>query len=254
MKADAREGELIDRTHQEGDRRAEPVPDLRVPLDTLAVYLPEEPMLINGRAFTFEVHHDALAAAVHRANHRVPGETPSVKALFLGYGESLPTLLADAPDQERVYDAERRTLSVVVPKEVVKSALTDDQLSILVQASLNDQLRRGLLEVVATNVRRRRWRRFYMVSALTVAPLAGIGTGLVWEGPILDRGIAGIGASVGVVAVSLATTIKGTERAESTGFRWARGVEAGRSFFRNFADDEGFTEPFISVVYQHHRQ
>ena len=186
--------------------------DLEVPLQTMVVRLPKEPMSINGVPYAINVDAEKLASAVNalRITSSSPGHYEP-RSLSVVYGESLPPKIAgtdniaDAP----TFSWESTGLRIVTPQEIVKSKQPDALLATKVQGFLNDELLNGLTEAWTM----KNWRSLSLglrYSSIAVAAMVGDGAGIVIGDGSLPQALwqGSLGALAGSVGMATAIGLK----------------------------------------------
>ncbi|HLC91751.1 MAG TPA: hypothetical protein VJC09_01740 [Candidatus Saccharimonadales bacterium] len=198
------------------DSTAEPKPTTQpywsteaVPLTKtdLKLRLPNAHVNINGTPYTFAVDRELLANAVNVGNGfgREFDDTNGYKVsgITVVYSDELPHLGAKKEDKPPLlYDG--TNISITLPKEVVKTSDTPDNVVATYNREINSQLETGLTQGAVTNESYGRRRKVFFGS-FKVSPVLGAAVALTTipdqNGSverILGRGT--IGAVVGEVA------------------------------------------------------
>lgn len=185
--------------------------DIEVPLQTITVQLPEEPLLVNGSSYGFEVEGERLCQAINtvRQTFRRPGKFEPT-SLSVTLGDSLPPKIADADEakQPKLFDIDTAALRIELPGEVIKSNMPARLLASQIEDVLNQDLAAGIEQV-------RQRKNFYghrlslFGGSLAIGALLGEGTGIEAGSSslqgILERGTAGaVGAAILVTGVGIA--------------------------------------------------
>lgn len=197
------------------ERPFSPVPshdsDSEVALQTMVLQIPEDPIEINGSPYRIEVDEPRLAGAInHGIRHwgnRIGYNEPRSLTIDLT-DETLPPKLAgpseDSP--KPVHDFHHNGLRIEVPKEVIKSQYSSDELAETVQRTLNDDLELGILEnqVLKDYLGIRKFLlKASAVGMAAVGEAVGVATSNGSVGEIATRGTGG--AVLGALAVGVAT-------------------------------------------------
>lgn len=232
----------------------EAIPEtVRVAIREMPIYLPKEPIQINGQAFGFELHDERLAAAVNRADKVSPNDWHPVRSLTLVLGESLPAQLARESVSDQIYDNKKDGLELSVPEVVTDPHSSIEDLRASVEDLINEQIKTGLLQSIAMSRYTAKALRFIRNMAFSVAPSAGVAMGFASEhfakntsGQVAYGGGTALGVFVGSIGIIITHNRLFDEKVR----RWAR-ERAGENdpiWEDEEVDERAFSEPLITLV------
>ncbi len=198
--------------------------DTEIPLRSMAIYLPETPVNINGHPYQVILDEARLVKAVNIAAESGPAGSKNLnpKQLVISYGETLPSQLAelDAIDQQpllMLHNEGGSAIHIIIPGEVAKSSVTPNDLASLIAQSAN----RDLLTAIGQTIKAKSKLGISLrltSAAVSMATGEGVGiataenaTAMLWRGSI--------GALVGgaaMIAVLLAN-----DTAQKSGGDWS---------------------------------
>jgi hypothetical protein len=185
--------------------------DIEVPLQTLTVQVPEEPLQVNGSPYTFAVDEEALGRATNFVRTATNRGWYEPKALVIRFGESLPEkITGHANSKSSVYDYKDRKLAIQIPGEITKKSMPNPILVPLMEDVLNDDLGIGLDQSLRMKRAEKR-EKHTSIAAMAVSMSIGEGLGVATTASshqpeaILGGAIAGLGGGfitwlVGAVA------------------------------------------------------
>lgn len=227
------------------------------PLKDLAISLPGQKLQINGDYHRINVDEGALVSAINHPGVGArrfgiwpfaPDKKP-VRALEVNEGDSLPAILEGESGPKQVFDLETGVMSLQVPFWTYNPRVDNQDLAVRVEKSLQDQLKKGLLQRSGANIDYRRWRNFFWAN-LGIAALAGVETGQVLEDTSTsDRLYAGATVFAGTVILGSLLSFTKTRPACLTkaAISWAdRRIQEGSTF--RWLDKKDFKEPIFEVV------
>lgn len=201
-----------------------PVVDERLmPLHSLVLRLPGTQISINGEPYEIEVDEDLITHSVNVA-HAVPSEVTEdeqrlrypIDEITITLHDGLPAPLADEPTYAPplLYDGRKSAVEFSVPREVVSSSMSHEELVAQFNNALNSQLEIGLLQnaILRYKAYNERYRRFCTNVA---GPLVGMLTAVSFlpdqagkVSTLLERG--SLGTAAGVAAAIISTKLKET--------------------------------------------
>jgi hypothetical protein len=223
----------------------------------MEVNLPDEPMLINGSPYAFELDAERLSLAIRDARASTARwRKGEVTGLDISLGDSLPSHIADpdsSPEQASIFDVNEQTIAVVLPSEIVQSQSDTGVLAQQVELSLNHDIQRGMNE--ARYLRKgMSWRRFRFFSVATLGGAFGEGAGILTSPDtalaIAGRGTAGavVGAAAGVLAYTLGNVAWEEIHGEDPRYLMPRAMKKAEGHTPNQAEEAVFAEPVVAVV------
>jgi hypothetical protein len=233
--------------------------DIEVPLQTLTVQLPEEPLLVNGSPYGFEVDEDRLGQAINtvRKTFWQPGRFEP-HSLKISLGESLPERIAGG-DQSGIptgFDYRKKTLRVVVPSEVSKTSMPEKLLAAQVEGVLNRDVVTGIEQSRQEKLIVGHRLAIYtgsLITGVAVGEGVGIATDPSSIGAVIERGIYGAGAgALLVTGAALTRVIYGNWRSSrKTGFDDALDSRAHLKVEKNGVGEDLqtlFEEPVVKLI------
>lgn len=222
-----------------------------VALRTMAVYLPEEPISINGEPYTFRYDEARLASAVNVVAELEHGNSQAIyprqlvveldpKKSVLELGEdSLPAVNKKNGEDSRLLLMPKQkgtAIHLTLPREVVSSELTVEGAAKLVTRSLNHDLFTGLEENFRARKSLRPTWRFVSIAA-AMGTGEGIGIALADKATtMLEYGSAGL--AVGALAAGTVIAFEDAVRflnvggPGTPGALWRWGIVKGREKVR----------------------
>lgn len=225
-------------------------PTIRVPYSELGVYLPNAPILINGKPYTMRVHRDRLASITGQAEDASEIFPGTVKNISVELGSSLPAILEAETVIKQIYNPKNNSLDLKVPREVTDGNTEERSLAALVENSLSEQLHQGFLERIGRAIQHQRTWRMFRTNSLTVAPIAGTATGMAFENYSVD-GRLGMGfvAAGGVAVAGFFGAVWRTKGDVKRGIKWGQSKHSkGGSYL---LPNELFRSPAISLKADH---
>lgn len=246
------------------DEAGESVRGIEVGVFNLRVVLPEEPMIINGQSYGFELQPDSLAKAVNYIENSGWGAETKFKPqlIELSLGRSLhPKIDEDSQEHPvlHAFNMSRSGLFLTIPHEVIETEKTDEQLVKLTEDRINKDLVSGLIEIrAAKNIKA--FRKFRTISGVAFSGAIGEGIGLTTSRPetvaLVEKGT--LGAVLGLVAAGTVVTARGVyENIRYSGPRLAilnRARKVGKRHEWTDEDIEHLNQSFITVVKQQNEE
>jgi len=122
---------------------------IEVPVRTVTVTLPEEPIHLNGEAYTFSLDTERLSSVLGQSQKKSYryGARQRLNEIRLTLGESLPPDIA-APEEDiptsLLYDPEAKQINLVVPSHLGKADLPAQFLATAIERSVNGDLETAL--------------------------------------------------------------------------------------------------------------
>ena len=248
-------------------------PDTEITLRSMPVYLPEEPVSINGRLYEVTLDEARLAAAVNVAvnygasrysgrlnpTRLVVGLNPGEAVLALGE-DSLPEILETDGENSKPLLSYRgkgkgTAINLTVPQTLESSEFSADGIAKLATRSLNGDLLTAL-EQIRNSKRKHRWG--LKLGSIAAAMATGEGIGIATAESSVSMAERGIyGAVVAGIVTAAAIGAKGDIQAwragdaDSRGYtRWA--IKKARSQVKDAHNRRQFREiyreePIISL-------